>query len=515
MFQGFRHHKQGDFATARNDYLQAVEQARKSSNLLQLPRALAALADDCSSVKNYGQAERHLREALAVYSNLLEQNSEDNNGLSGSRFAVQESKTKVNGQLAEVLFAEGKLDEAAATYKQILSGKTDLAVQEKYTKQYIEVLKKQGRSAEANRINAVFDASFMGKGVCEKEFKSATELFLIGEFDEAESRFESTIISARNLGDKDLLFKQLSWLAIRRCAQSDKEGVEKALKEAVAISGMDAQSVKQEIGNELYVVGNKLKTKETRKEKERLYKGAATLLESGSSVKYCQLLGTLGQMLNDEGRFQEAAKELDKSCECYEKLPKTDTASALPVVLSVKALNLAGMKKFDDAQRIGARAVEVSAKMFGGETNVDVEVLNRLAAVYGASKKFDKEAEIREKTISIFQRHPFDKPLYVAICTRLACTYVRLKKSKLATNCLEKGLQQAPPTEVPNILSKFAKCCYRVQDFDTAKPALQTALKGYKSLNHESTKDALEAQELLKKVLARTKENFAKDGDDS
>ncbi len=146
------------------------------------------------------------------------------------------------------------------------------------------------------------------------------------------------------------------------------------------------------------------------KEAEREYRRALALAGPDSAPERTRL----GQALSDEGRYDEAAVELDRAIALCQAMPKPITAC--PEALSLKMVVLQNLGRGKEAAVVGREALALLERSFPGEKGQLASVLNNLGICYGNQGEMREAEQFHRRAMEAAlaahgERHPLTADL--------------------------------------------------------------------------------------------------------
>jgi hypothetical protein len=221
------------FADAEKHLLLAVQDARLSKNLLQLPESLNALAMLYEAQKNYLAADDYLTRTKDAYKGIL----------NGSKLGTEDRRrvlkdyADATAKCANLARDSHRFGEAEKLYQEAIAAKKealcDLDSQKETLDDYASLLRATGRSAQADQLESRLTVELAGCNDLPATFVKARDLALTGKVLEAERLFEIVRQMSIKLNNQLYRLQASDWLAICRLCQGDANSAEKLLTECV------------------------------------------------------------------------------------------------------------------------------------------------------------------------------------------------------------------------------------------------------------------------------------------
>ncbi len=221
-----------DYGAAEKDFESAIKEAEQSDNKLQLPQVRTKYADLLIAEKKYPAAEESLNQALKLFSDALLVQKTDYD-----RAATSEDRVDALGKLAGVLTEQNKLGQAEVASKsawdearQIVGS---LRVHNDLGPQYLAILKKEGKTDEAEEFETSSDVEFP-EGNQHIVERRGYELMAQGNFLEAEKKFKVMRGLAKQRQTSEDYDSATNLIALCQYFSGDRKKCEKFARELIA-----------------------------------------------------------------------------------------------------------------------------------------------------------------------------------------------------------------------------------------------------------------------------------------
>ena len=223
-----------DFVDAEKKYREALDMAKKSSDRSRYPKILGELADVYYSENKLSAGEESLREVISDYQEIIRTDLAMD---SSHKLEMRQKCAIQQGRLANVLKKQGKLKEAEQLYAQAIDEDTsaggDIFAQDRLQKDYIDCLRRLGRTHDAENI----EMNMQAKDIMASSWTDANgrgmELLEQGKVKEADKILKITHLAAVRFSPSFKLSVNLMGQAFSMLLKGDPSGAENELQQAI------------------------------------------------------------------------------------------------------------------------------------------------------------------------------------------------------------------------------------------------------------------------------------------